>query len=298
MAKKRDIVIGVLIGFSFLVTILFFALVFFGAFASDDGLSFGGLGSKVAVVEINGAISESESIVRQLKKWGKSTGVKAIVLHIDSPGGAVAPSQEIYDEVLRIRKDEDKVVVASMSSIAASGAYYIACGAEKIMANPGTLTGSIGVIVQFYTAGKLMEKIGIEIERVKSGELKDVGSFDRKLTDNERVMLSSVVMDTYDQFVGVVSTGRNLEKEKVYKLADGSIFTGRQAVGLGLADTLGNFEDAVRYAASLAGLEGEPTIVKDEKPKPGILDLIGSTMNKVKDVAEIDLGGPRVMYLY
>jgi len=298
MAKKRDIVIGILIGFSFLVTFIFFAMMFFGAFVSEDGLSLSGLSSKVAIVEINGAINESESIVKQLKKWGKSSGVKAIVLHIDSPGGAVAPSQEIYDEVLRVREGEHKIVVASMSSMAASGAYYIACGAEKIMANPGTLTGSIGVIIQFYTAGKLMEKIGIEIERVKSGELKDVGSFDRKLTDNERMMLSAVVMDTYAQFVAAVSEGRGLEKEKVQKLADGSIFTGKQALGFGLVDTLGSFEDAVRYAADLAGLKGEPNIVKDEKPKQGILDLIGLTMNKVKEAADVDLGGPRVMYLY
>jgi len=298
MAKKRDIVIGILIGFSFLVTFIFFALMFFGAFASEGGLSFGSLGSKIAVIDINGTISESEPIVKQLKKWGNSASIKAIVLHINSPGGAVAPSQEIYDEVLRVREDESKIVIASMSSVAASGAYYISCGAEKIMADPGTLTGSIGVILEFYTAGKLMEKIGIEMEKVKSGELKDVGSFDRKLTDKERTMLSAVVMDTYAQFVDVVSEGRGLDKEKVQKLADGSIFTGRQAAGLGLVDTLGSFEDAIRYAANLAGIEGEPTIVREEKPKPGILDLIGSTLNRVKEATDLDYSGPRVMYLY
>ena len=280
------------------MTFIFFALMFFGAFASEGGLSFGSLGSKIAVIDINGTISESEPIVKQLKKWGNSASIKAIVLHINSPGGAVAPSQEIYDEVLRVREDESKIVIASMSSVAASGAYYISCGAEKIMADPGTLTGSIGVILEFYTAGKLMEKIGIEMEKVKSGELKDVGSFDRKLTDKERTMLSAVVMDTYAQFVDVVSEGRGLDKEKVQKLADGSIFTGRQAAGLGLVDTLGSFEDAIRYAANLAGIEGEPTIVREEKPKPGILDLIGSTLNRVKEATDLDYSGPRVMYLY
>jgi protease-4 len=298
MAKKRDIVIGLLIGFSFLVTFLFFALMFYGSFAAEDGISLLSGGSKVAVVEINGIIDESETAVKQLKKWGKLSNIKAIVVHIDSPGGAVAPSQEIHDEIIRIRNEEDKVVVASMSSMAASGGYYIACAAEKIMANPGTLTGSIGVIIQFYSAGKLMEKIGIETEKVKSGELKDVGSFDRKLTDNERMMLSAVIMDTYEQFVEAVADGRGLDKKKVYKLADGSIFTGRQALGLGLVDTLGGFEDAIRFAADLAGLTGEPIIIKEEKPKPGIWDLIGSTVGNVKEMTKLDFGGPKVMYLY
>jgi protease-4 len=298
MAKKRDIFIAIIIAFSFLATFAFFALMFFGAFASDDGFSLGGLSSKVAVVDITGTITESESIVKQLKKWGKSSGIKAIVLHIDSPGGGVAPSQEIYDEVLRIRNEEDKVIVASMSSLAASGGYYIACAAEKIMANPGTLTGSIGVIIQFYTGGKLLEKIGVEIERVKSGEMKDFGSIDRRLTDKEREMLSSVVMDTYDQFVNVVANNRGLDKNTVYKLADGSIFTGRQALKLGLVDTLGSFEESVRYAADLAGLQGEPSIVREEKPKKGLLDFFGSVMARVKEITDVEISGPRVMYLY
>lgn len=297
MARKRDVVIGVIIGFSFLVTMAFFALMFIGVFSTDGEMAMGGLGSKVAVVEIFGTITESESIVKQLKKWGNSS-VKAIVLHVDSPGGGVAPSQEIYSEIKRLREDEGKIVVASMSSLAASGGYYVSCAADKIMADPGTLTGSIGVIIQFYSLGKLMEKVGVEIERVKSGELKDVGSMDRKLTEREREMLTAVIMDTYQQFVDVVMEGRGLEKDKVLKLADGSIFTGRQAQKLGLVDTLGSFEEAVRYAAELAGIKGEPKVVKDIKPKPGLIDLLGTTLGGVREMATGEMTGPRIMYLY
>ncbi|MCX6827149.1 MAG: S49 family peptidase [candidate division Zixibacteria bacterium] len=169
MARRRDIIIGIAIIFSFLIVFGFLGLMFVGAFYGDSEISVGGLGSKVAVVEVFGTIYNSEPIVKQLKKWGKAPSVKAIVLHIDSPGGGVSPTQEIYDEILRIRKEDKKIIIVSMASIAASGAYYISCAADKIMANPGTLVGSIGVIIQFYTAGKLLEKVGIEIAKVKSG---------------------------------------------------------------------------------------------------------------------------------
>ena len=298
MASRKDIAIAIIIIFSFLVTILFFAMMFMGTFSDDGETAFGGIGPKVAVIELNGAIESSENIVKQLKKWGKSGGVKAIILHIDSPGGAVAPTQEIHDEILRVRDQDGKKVIASLSSVAASGGYYVACAADKIMANPGTLVGSIGVIVQFYTAGKLMEKIGIEIEKIKSGELKDIGSFDRKMTEKERQMLTAAVMDTYEQFVEAVSDGRARDKSSVDAVADGSIFSGRQALQLGLVDTLGGFEDAVRYAVDQAGLSGEPRIVKDIKPKQGWLDLIGSTLGNIKEMTEFNADGPKILYFY
>ncbi|SYZ73217.1 conserved hypothetical protein [Candidatus Zixiibacteriota bacterium] len=298
MATKKDIAIGIIIAFSFVIAIGFFGLMLVGAFSAESDFSLSGFGSRIAVVDVVGTITDAEPVVKQIKKWGKSPSIKAIVVHVDSPGGGVAASQEIYDEIKRVREEDGKLVVVSMGSMAASGGYYISCAADKIMADPGTLTGSIGVIIQFYNAGQLLDKIGIQIEKVKSGELKDVGSFDRRMTDRERQMLSAVIMDTYEQFVEVVSQGRNLDKEKVYPLADGSIFTGRQAERLGLVDTLGGFEDAVRYAAQLAGLTGEPHLVKDVKPKAGLLDLLGSASGKIKEVTSGDMGGPRVMYLY
>lgn len=299
MLGRKDVVLIVIISASFLAALIFFGLMFMGAFYSDDGeVSLGGLGSRVAVVDVFETIIDSEPIVKQLKKWGKSSSVKAIVVHVDSPGGGVAASQEIYEEMLRIREEEKKIVVVSMSSLAASGGYYISCGADRIMANSGTLTGSIGVIVQFYNASKLMEKVGVEISKVKSGEVKDVGAYDRAMTDREREMLTAVIMDTYEQFVETVAKGRNLEKEQIYPLADGSIFTGRQAKELGLVDTLGSFEDAIKYAAELAGISGEPKVVKETKPKAGFLDLLGSTLGGVRELTSGDKSGPQIMYLY
>ncbi|PKK83275.1 MAG: signal peptide peptidase SppA [candidate division Zixibacteria bacterium HGW-Zixibacteria-1] len=298
MARKRDVVIAVIIIFTFVIAIGFFGLMFLGAYYADDGVDLGGFREKIAVVEVYGGIYESASIIRQLKKWGESNSIRAIILHIDSPGGAVAPSQEIYEEILRVRNEDSKPVIVAMSSVAASGGYLIACAADKIMANPGTMTGSIGVIIQFPTIGKLLDKIGVSYETVKSGELKDVGAFNKAMTENERKMLTSMITDTYEQFVDVVSEGRGIEREEVYKIADGSIFSGRQALALKLVDTLGGFEDAVRLAADMAGIEGKPRLVREVKPKPGFFDILGSLAGNVREYAAGEVGGPRVMYLY
>jgi len=298
MARKRDIIIAVVIIVSVIIFIGFFGLMFLGAYYAEDDGGFGGFGDKIAVIEVFDTIYDSRSVVRQLKKWGESGGVKAILLHVDSPGGAVAPSQEIYEEILRVRDEENKPVVVSMSSVAASGGYLIACAADKIMANPGTMTGSIGVIIQFPTIGRLLDKVGVDYETIKSGELKDVGSLNRRMTDSERRMLSSMVTDTYEQFVDVVCEGRELEREDVYKIADGSIFSGRQAMDLHLVDTLGGFEDAVRLAADLAGIEGEPRLVREAKPKKGFFDMLGSFSENIEEITAGEISGPRVMYLY
>jgi len=298
MAKKRDIVIAVIIAFTFCVAIGFIGLMFIGLYYGDDDVSLGGFGDRVAVIEVFDVIYDSKPIVRQLKKWGKSGNIAAIILHVNSPGGAVAPSQEIYNEILRLRKEEGKIVVVSMSSVAASGGYLISCAADRIMANPGTITGSIGVILKYATVGKLFKKIGIEYEKVKSGELKDVGSLDRRMTPEERKMLKAMVMDTYEQFIDVVAEGRNMEREDIYPLADGSIFSGRQACELGLVDTLGGFEDAVRLAADMAGVSGKPRIVREIKPKKGVWDFLGSFLGSTGDMASGNMSGPQVLYLY
>ncbi len=229
-------------------------------------------GDKVAVLPITGVIADSEATIDQLKKFAKDGSVKAIVLRINSPGGGVGPSQEIYEEVRKLK--DKKPVVASMGAVAASGGYYIACGARKIYANPGTITGSIGVIMQFVSVKELIDKIGIKGFAVKSGELKDAGSPLREMTPEERQYLQSVIDNVFGQFVGAVAESRKLEAEAVRKIADGRVFTGEQAKALGLVDALGNQEDAVAEAGRMAKIAGEPRVVLPPKKKISILDLL------------------------
>jgi len=226
----------------------------------DDG------NEKIALVEISGQIFDSREIVRQLSKYRRDDDIKAILLRINSPGGAVAPSQEIYDEVLRVRADNKKIY-ASMGSLAASGGYYIAVAADRIFANPGTLTGSIGVIMAFGNAEKLMEKIGLEPQVVKSGKYKDVGSPARKMTAQERAYLQRVVDDVHQQFIDAVAQGRNITPKEARKLADGRVFTGRQALELNLVDEMGGLEDVIVKLGEAAGIQGRPKVVWEEPPK-------------------------------
>jgi len=263
----------------------------------DGGGAFA-FGDRIAIVEIFGPIYDSENVVRQIKKYGDDGSVAAILLHVNSPGGAVAPTQEIYDEILRVRMEEEKPVIASFSSMAASGGYYLSCATDRIIANPGTLIGSIGVIIQYPIFEGLMDKIGVGHETIKTGDLKDTGSPYRQPTDEDREMLKHAIDDTYGQFVEVVIEGRNLTREEVLKIADGSIFTGRQGLDLGLVDQMGSFEEAIRITAELAGLEGEPhTIV--EKPKTGltIFDLLSGAVSDVIAPDRLNMG-PELKYLY
>jgi protease-4 len=294
--------VGLVILFLFLGIGLLALLAYFssgpGYAESEDGVF--GLGSKVAVVDLSGIIISSADVVRQLKKYREEGSVKAIVLRIDSPGGAVSPSQEIYDQVLETKKR--KKIVASMGSVAASGGYYVACAADSIVANPGTLTGSIGVIFEFPVFAGLFKKIGIQTEVVKSGELKDVGSSTRPMTEKERRMLQSVIDDTYEQFVEAVSKNRRMEKSKILALADGSVFTGRQAKANGLVDRLGNLDDAVLLAGKMGGIEGEPKTIREKKyRRRSIIDLVeeGVFGKKIEIPEELkELLSPGLKYLY
>jgi protease-4 len=226
VARTRDIVIGVIIGGSFLVFFLIMAIMLiYGRFGEADGFS--GLGSKVAIVNLDGVIMSSTEIVRQLDRWSRDDNVRAIVMHINSPGGGVAPSQEIYDKLMKVRAGTNKPIVVSMSSVCASGGYYIACAADKIVAVPGTVTGSIGVIFQWPIVDKLLDKVGVQYETIKSGTVKDVGSPFREANDADRAMLQSVVDDTYDQFVSVVCERRGLSRDSAVAMATGAVFTGR-----------------------------------------------------------------------
>ncbi|SLM47653.1 putative Peptidase S49, signal peptide peptidase SppA [Nitrospira japonica] len=235
---------------------------------------------RIALVRVEGVILDSQSTVTELKRFGENPSIKAIVLRIDSPGGGVVPSQEIYDAVQRVRNKNSKAVIASMGTVAASGGYYIASATDRIIANPGTLTGSIGVIMETANVEGLLKKIGVEGIVVKSGKFKDVGSPLRRMSDEERALLQSVMDDVHKQFIEAVASGRAMEPAAVQALADGRIFTGRQAKEAKLVDELGNLEDAIQLAADLAGIEGEPKVVEPRR-RFSIRELIESRLTAV-----------------
>ena len=245
----------------FLVTLLITVLL-----TGEEGITDGG--ARIGVVAIEGVISSdlTERTVRQLTKYGDDTTIKAIVLRIDSPGGGVASSQEIYEEVRRVRSG-GKLVVASMGSVAASGGYYVACVADRIFANAGTVTGSIGVIVQLASVSELLHKIGIESSVITSGPFKDSGNPTRTLRPEERQVFQALVDDVYQQFIEAVAQGRNLPLDEVRQAADGRIYTGRQAKDLRLVDELGSLHDAITYAASRIGSVGKPKLVQEGKER-------------------------------
>lgn len=234
----------------------------------------------IGVIEVKGVILEPEKIIEDLVAFRENEKIKAIVLRVDSPGGTVGASQEIYQEVRRT--SEIKPVVASMASVAASGGLYVSMGARKVVANPGTLTGSMGVIFKFVNLEGLFEKIGYRSEVVKSGELKDIGSSSRSMTKEERVMLQGMINVVHDQFVRDAAESRKLPEEEVRKFADGRIFSGQQAREYGLVDQLGNFSDAVLLAASLAGMkqEGMPSLIYPEKEDFSFLRLLTGEKNE------------------
>ena len=268
-SKKRPILtVIIILGITvvFLGTLMTIVLTFFGP---STNLSFG---DKIGVIPIEGAIMESQSIVSQLANFRKNKGIKAIILRIDSPGGGVGPSQEIYREVRRTIKT--KKVIVSMGSLAASGGYYVAAAADKIVASPGTITGSIGVIMEFIQLKELLKKIGISLEVMKSGEFKDIGSPHREMSERDKELILELITDIQDQFVEAVAEGRNLAVEEVREIADGRVFSGAKAKELGLVDVLGNFQDAVDLAKKEAGIKGEATLVYPKRVGPSFWDLI------------------------
>ena len=251
---------------------LFFLLLVF-AVSRLDGVS-GQLagGGKVGVIEIRGVIASSQKTIKRLIAFRDDASIKAIVLRVDSPGGGVGPSQEINEEVKKTVAV--KPVVVSMGSVAASGGYYISAPANRIIANPGTITGSIGVIMEFTNLQDLFQKIGLKSVVVKSGKLKDIGSPMRPMTDEDRAILQSLLDDVHQQFIQSVAAGRHLSVAKVKDLADGRIFSGQQAQKLGLVDQLGDLQDAVAAAAKLAGIQGKPRVVYPPKEKSNFLGYL------------------------
>jgi protease-4 len=299
MARKRDVVIGVIIGASLLFVMGFMVVMFVVLMAADGDVSFASLGSSVGVIPMSGVMDESTGrpVIEYLERWRDVNSIKAIVVHVNSPGGGTAIAQEIHDAILKVR--EKKPVVVAMAEVAASGGYYIACAADRIVANPGTLTGSIGTIMSFHTFQGVFEKVGIGTEVIKSGEFKDVGDYSRDMSQEEELMLKAVVMDGYEQFVEAVAKGRDMDREDVYAVADGSVFTGLQAYNLGLVDTLGGLADAVKLAANLAGLEGEPEIVRPrEKRRNFVSDLLTGVLGDLGQGIRETGVGPKLMYIY
>ena len=258
MAKTHPILkgLGILLG---LVLVLFVVVFFYAYLTGGDAKAISLFsGDGIGVLEIDGTIDDSRGVLSELKRLKEAPWIKAIVVRIDSPGGAVAPTQEIFDELQKTKKN--KPLIASMGGMATSGGYYIATACEKIVANPGTLTGSIGVIMQLNNVEELMKKIGVKGYNIKSGANKDIGSPFQPLSPEGREILQSLVDNVYSQFVSAVAKGRGMNEAQVRKLADGRVYSGAQAKELGLVDQFGTLDDAIEFAAKRVGLEENPTV--------------------------------------
>jgi protease-4 len=270
MSSKKHSILAVLVILGIVALLLAAILTLLSGTSGSSPLF--SLRDRIGVITIDGTITDSEPIVTQLVEFKKDKAIKAIILRVNSPGGGVAPSQEIYREVRKTAAT--KPVIASMGSVAASGGYYVACAANKIVANPGTLTGSIGVLMEFVQLEDLFQKIGVGFEVLKSGEFKDIGSPYRKLSERDKELLNSLILDIQKQFVEAVAQARKLPVEKVREIADGRIFSGAQSKQLGLVDQLGNFQDALDLAKKMSNIEGEVTLVYPKKTGARLWDLL------------------------
>ncbi|MGI5916662.1 MAG: signal peptide peptidase SppA [Anaerolineae bacterium] len=270
-------------------------------------------GDAVAVINVTGAITGGSSpyvdrnvayadnIKGYIEEAVENPSVRAIVVFVNSPGGGVVATVDIYNSLL----EAPKPVVVSMGEMAASGGYYIACAADQIVAQAGTLTGSIGVIAQFIQAGELLEELGIQTQTIQTGPYKDQGGWHRPLTEEEVEMFQAIIDESYGDFVQAIVQGRNMPEDRVRTLADGRLFSGRQAVTLGLVDREGDLDDAIALAAEMGGIEGEPRIIRYETP-PGLFDLLLSYASRMGHPPELTLAqellgvgrAPQIMYIY
>ncbi len=288
--KKSDRFISI-------IFLVFIVLILIGLFSNvrwgSRTISVEGKGN-IAVIDIKGMLVSAENIATQINKYRRESSIKGFLIRIDSPGGGSAAFQEIYTEIKRVR-DSGKPVVASIATVGASGGYYAALGATKIIANPSSILGSIGVIVDFPVAVGLLEKIGIDVQTVKSGDFKDVGSPYREFTAEDKAQLEIVVQDIYNQFVNTVALERGIDKKELLKISDGRIFTGSQAKECGLIDTLGTFEDAIQMIGDMAGIEGQPKLVFPQKQKITLFDLLFSD---IEEVFSLVVTTPTLNYLW
>ena len=261
-------------GAFFLFVLAVFSLVYLTLHAGGNEAGFGGFGDRIGVVDLDGVILSPQPVVGQLKKFADDSSIKAIILHVNSPGGGVAASEEIYREVKRVREEKKKRVVVSIESVGASGAYYVASASNKIYADQGSIVGSIGVIAQWVNYGDLLKWAKLKDVVIKTGEFKDTGNPTRDLTPAEQAYMQSLIDNMFGQFVKAVADGRSMKFDDVKSIANGKVWTGEQAHSMKLIDEVGDFEAAVKDTAKSVGISGEPTLVRPEKDHRTMLDLL------------------------
>lgn len=261
-------------GAFFLFVLAVFTLVYVAVRSGNDHASLGGFGSRIGVVDLEGVILDPKDVVEQLKKFNNDDSIKAIVLHVNSPGGGVAASEEIYREVKRIRDQKKKPIVASIETVGASGAYYVSSATNKIFADNGSIVGSIGVIAEWVNYEDLLKWAKLKQITMKAGEFKDTGSPTRDMTPAERAYMQGLIDNMHGQFIQAVADGRREKFDQIKAIADGKVWTGQEALGLHLVDQLGDFQDAVKDTAKSVGISGEPTLVRPEKERTSLLDLL------------------------
>lgn len=269
--RKHPVILGLVLLIA-LGAVLYFFFYRAGARSGSVGTQSFSLNDKIGVVLVEGVIGDPFDIIENIDEFGKDSSIAAVVLRIDSPGGGVAASQEIYDAIIALKKK--KKVVVSMGSVAASGGLLIACAGDKIVANPGTITGSISAIMQFANVEELLKKVGVKSSVVKSGQYKDIGSPTREMTPEERIIIQELVNDIYNQFIDVIVRDRKMIREQVVAIGDGRVFTGRKAKEYGLVDQLGDMAAAAKLASVLAGKNGKYDLVYPKKKHPSVFDYM------------------------
>jgi protease-4 len=299
--RRSRVWLWVLIGggafFVFMLAV--FTLVWL-SMRTDQNADFTGFGSdKIAVVDLDGVILSPDETVKQLRRFGDDSSVKAIILHINSPGGGAAASEEIYREVRRIRDQKKKRIVASIETVGASGAYYAASGTNKIFSDEASIVGSIGVIAEWYNYGDLLRWAKLKEVVIKAGEFKDMGNPAREMTPAERQFLQGMIDNMHQQFITAVADGRGIKPEALKPIADGRVWTGQQAVGMKLVDQIGDFRTCVEDTAKSVGIKGEPNLVRAEKDKKTVLDLLfGDVTDVLPDRAKLMQKNPGFYFLW
>jgi len=274
--RRSHTLLWILIGGGafFLFVLAVFSLVYLTLHASRNDAAFSAFGDRIGVVDLDGVILSPQPVVGQLKKFADDSSIKAIILHVNSPGGGVAASEEIYREVKRVREEKKKQVVVSIETVGASGAYYIASASNKIYADQGSIVGSIGVIAEWVNYGDLLKWAKLKSIVFKTGEFKDTGNPTRELTPAEQAYMQSLINNMFGQFVRAVADGRGMKFDDVKAIANGKVWTGEQALSMKLIDNVGDFEAAVKDTAKSVGISGEPTLVRPEKDRRTLLDLM------------------------
>jgi len=284
--RRARVLLWVLIGGGafFLFLLAVFALLYITLRPSSESASVFGGDNRIGVVDLEGLIVTPEVVVRQLKRFGDDNSIKAIILHINTPGGGVAATEEIYQEVRRIEQEKHKKVIASVETVGASGGYFVASACDKIFADKGSIVGSIGVIAEWVNYGKLLDWAKLQDITMKAGKLKDAGSPTRPMTPEEKAYFQNLLDNMHSQFIQAVADGRHLKVQDVQGIADGRVWTGDQALPMHLIDQIGDFRAAVKDTARSVGIKGEPELVRPATERRTLLDLLfGDLSNFLPD---------------